>query len=259
MPTQLVRLEKDGPVGCIIFDRPPANAYNLALLKDLDMVIEQVRDDAAVRVVILRGNTKFFSAGADIKSFTAMGPEDIARFALFGHETVCKLERLPQITIAAIEGHAMGGGLEMALGCDFRFIARGAAKLAVPEVNIGAVPNMGGTQRLPRLIGKSRALEMLITGKQVSGEEALALGLVDRVYELADVLPQTMEFAKKLAQGPAVTIAMIKKSVNEGLEASLSVGLALERETGRVFPRTEDFQEGVKAFVEKRSPNFQGK
>ncbi|MGH7966957.1 MAG: enoyl-CoA hydratase/isomerase family protein, partial [Candidatus Binatia bacterium] len=164
MATQLVRLEKDGPVGFIVFDRPPANAYNLELLKDLDTVIEQVRDDAGVKVVILRGNSRFFSAGADIKSFTAMGAEDMARFALFGHETVCKLERLPQVVIAAIEGHAMGGGLEMALGCDLRFIARGTARLAVPEVNIGAVPNMGGTQRLPRLIGKSRALEMLITG-----------------------------------------------------------------------------------------------
>jgi enoyl-CoA hydratase len=188
-----------------------------------------------------------------------MTPEELPRFALFGHETVCKLERLPQIVIAAIEGHAMGGGLEMALACDFRFMARGPARLAVPEVNIGAVPNMGGTQRLPRLIGKSHALEMLITGRQVDADKALAMGLVDQVYEPQELLPKTVEFAQELAQGPTLTIAMIKKCVNEGLEAPLSAGLALERETGRVFPRTEDFQEGVKAFVEKRSPNFQGK
>lgn len=259
MATQFVKLEKDGPVGSIVFDRPPANAYNLDLLKDLDVVIEQVRDDASVRAVILRGNARFFSAGADIKSFTGMGEEQLARFALFGHETVCKLGRLPQIVIAAIEGHAMGGGLEMALGCDFRFMAKGAPRLAVPEVNIAAVPNMGGTQRLPRLIGKSRALEMLVTGKPVSADEALAMGLVDRVYEPQELLAKTVEFAQQLAKGPAITIAMIKKCINEGLETSLSVGLALERETGRVFPRTADFKEGVKAFVEKRTPNFQGK
>ena len=227
MATQFVKLEKEGLIGFVIFDRPPANAYNLDLLKDLDAVIEQVRDDAEVRVMILRGNNRFFSAGADIKSFTGMTPEELTRFALFGHETVCKLERLPQVVIAAIEGHAMGGGLEMALACDFRFMARGPARLAVPEVNLGAVPNMGGTQRLPRLIGKSRALEMLITGKQVDAEEALAIGLVDRVYEPQELLPKTVEFAQQLARGPALTIAMIKKCVNEGLETSLAVGLAL--------------------------------
>jgi len=254
-----VRLEKDGPVGVIVFDRPPANAYNLELLKDLDVVVEQIRDDAEVKTVVLRGNARFFSAGADIKAFTGMRAEEMTRFALFGHETVCKLERLPQIVIAAIEGHAMGGGLEMALACDFRFMARGAARLAVPEVKIAAVPNMGGTQRLPRLIGKTRALEMLITGKQVDAEEALAMGLVDRVYDPEELMPKTLEFARQLAEGPTLTIAMIKKCVQEGLETSLAAGLALERETGRVFPRTEDFQEGVKAFVEKRTPVFKGR
>jgi enoyl-CoA hydratase/carnithine racemase len=259
MGTEFVTVKADGPLAFLQLNRPPANAYNLELLKDLDAAIEEVRHRAEARVVIVRGNERFFSAGADITTFTGASPEAIATFALVGHQALDKLGRLPQIVIAAIEGHAMGGGLEMALACDLRFMARGKGRLGLVEARIAAVPNMGGTQRMPRLIGRARALSMMITGETVDADQALQLGLVDRVYEAAELLPKTIEYAGALAQGATLTLGLIKQCVNEGLEMPLAAGLALERACGGIAFRSEDFQEGARAFVEKRAPKFQGR
>ncbi|MBI2493771.1 MAG: enoyl-CoA hydratase/isomerase family protein [Candidatus Rokubacteria bacterium] len=259
MGTEFVTVTADGPLAFLQLNRPPANAYNLELLKDLDAAIEEVRHRAETRVVIVRGNERFFSAGADITTFTGAPPEVIATFALVGHQALDKLGRLPQIVIAAIEGHAMGGGLEMALACDLRFMARGKGRLGLVEAKIAAVPNMGGTQRMPRLIGKARALSMMITGETVDADQALQLGLVDRVYEAAELLPKTIEYAGALARGATLTLGLIKQCVNEGLEMPLAAGLALERACGGIAFRSEDFQEGARGFVEKRAPKFQGR
>lgn len=259
MGTEFVTVKADGPLAFLQLNRPPANAYNLELLEDLDAAIEEVRHRAEARVVIVRGNERFFSAGADITTFTGASPEAIATFALVGHQALDKLGRLPQIVIAAIEGHAMGGGLEMALACDLRFMARGKGRLGLVEAKIAAVPNMGGTQRMPRLIGKARALSMMITGETVDADQALQLGLVDRVYEAAELLPKTIEYAGALARGATLTLGLIKQCVNEGLEMPLAAGLALERACGGIAFRSGDFQEGARAFVEKRAPKFQGR
>lgn len=260
MGTKFVGVKVDGPVAVLEMDRPPANAYNLDFLKDLDAAIEEVRYLDAAKVVIVKGNPKFFSAGADIHSFLGPPPlEALTTFALVGHQALDKLERLPKVVIAAIEGHAMGGGLEIAMACDLRFMARGSGRLGLVEARIGAVPNMGGTQRLPRLVGKGRALHMMITGETVSADEALAIGLVDRVFAPDELLPKTIEYARTLAQGPTLTIGLIKRCVAEGLEMPLAAGLALERTCGGIAFASEDFREGARAFVEKRAPNFRGR
>lgn len=254
-----MRLELDGPVGVVEFDRPPANAYDLVFLEELDQVVEEVRRRDDVKVLVLRGNDRFFSAGADINMFLGAPPEEIGKFGLFGHLVLDRLERLPKISLAAITGHAMGGGLEIALACDLRFMAEGKAQLGLVEVKIGAVPNMGGTQRLPRLIGKARALEMMATGRTVGAQEALAIGLVDRVYPADKLLPETLEYAKTLARGATLTIGLIKQCVNDGMEQPLASGLALERTCGAVAFRSHDFKEWSKAFAEKRAPAFLGR
>ncbi len=259
MGTDFVTVKVDGPLAFLQLTRPPANAYNLEFLKDLDAAIEEVRHRAEAKVVVVRGNERFFSAGADITTFTGAAPEAIATFALVGHQALDKLGRLPKIVIAAIEGHAMGGGLEMALACDLRFMARGKSRLGLVEAKIAAVPNMGGTQRMPRLIGKARALSMMITGETVDADQALQLGLVDRVYEAAELMPKTVEYANALAQGATLTLGLIKQCVNEGLEMPLAAGLALERACGGIAFRSQDFEEGARAFVEKRAPKFQGR
>lgn len=259
MGTNFVTLKVEPPLGFVQLNRPPANAYNLDVLKDLDAVVEEVRFRDEVKVLIVHGNQKFFSAGADITTFLGADPTAMTTFALFGQQVLDKLERLPKVVIAAIEGHAMGGGLEMALACDLRFMAQGKAQLGLVEAKIGAVPNMGGTQRLPRLIGKARALEMMITGTTVGADEALRLGLVDRVYLPEELMAKATEYAKTLGQGATLTIGLIKQCVNEGLEMPLAAGLALERTSGGVAFRSEDFQEGSRAFVGKRAAAFKGR
>ena len=259
MGDSVIQLRVEAPLAFVRFSRPPANAYDLPFLKQLDAAVEEIRRRDDVKVAILQGNPKFFSAGADITTFLGATPEAIMAFALFGHLTLVKLESLPKIVIAAIEGHAVGGGLEIALACDLRFMARGPGRLGLGEVKIGAVPNMGGTQRLPRLIGKARALKMLITGEPVDAEEALRIGLVDGLHAPEELLAKTVEYATSLARGPVLTIGLIKQCVNEGLEMPLAGGLALERACGGVAFRSEDFKEGSRAFAEKRPPAFRGR
>ncbi len=259
MGTNFVTLKVEPPLGLVQLNRPPANAYNLDSLKDLDAVVEEARVHDEVKVVIVHGNQKFFSAGADITAFLGAEPGALTTFALFGHQVLDKLERMPKIVIAAIEGHAMGGGLEIALACDLRFMAQGKAQLGLVEVKIGAVPNMGGTQRLPRLIGKARALELMIAGATVGADEALRIGLVDRLYPAEELMAKATDYARALAQGATLGIGLIKQCVNEGLEMPLGAGLALERTCGGVAFRSEDFREGSRAFVEKRAVTFKGR
>jgi len=259
--SELIQFEKQDGIALVKLNKAPVNSYDHDFFTQLGQAIDKVRFDDGVHVAILTsalGN--FFSAGADIKMLKQSNPDYKAMFCLNCQETLSKMESTPKIFIAAINGTCVGGGLEIALATDLRFVVRGEkVKLGLPEVTLGVLPGTGGTQRLPRLIGKSRALDLMITGRLLSPEEALQIGLVDRVFDPAELMDQTMEYAKGLARGATRAIALIKRSVQEGMEMSLPAGLALERELQNRLFVTKDAQEGLSAFIEKRKPQFQGK
>ena len=254
-----VTLSVENGIGFISFDRPPANAYDPAMLTELTAAVHQVADDAAVRVAVLRSaNPKFFCTGADISVLQSATPASFANFLTIAQEAVDAIARTPKLFIAAIAGHCIGGGLEIALGCDFRFAAAGKYRFGLAEVNLGLSPGMGGTQRLPRLIPKSRALFMMVTGETVGPADALAMGLVDRVFPEESFAADVLEAARKLAAKPTMAQDYIKLSVNNGLETSLAQGLAIERAHQNQLFSSDDVAEGLKAFVEKRPAQFKG-
>jgi enoyl-CoA hydratase/carnithine racemase len=247
-------------VGIVSLNRAPANAYDWQMLRDLAQAIQRAREDAAVRVVLVRSALpKFFCTGADISTLQNADSAQFANFLTLAHETVDMIGRTPKLFIAAIAGHCIGGGLEIALACDFRYAAQAKYRLGLAEVNLGLSPGMGGTQRLPRLIPKSRALHMMVTGEPVGPDEALQLGLVDRVFPEESFQDEVQKFAHKLASGPTMAQGYIKLSVNMGLETSLAEGLAIERAHQNQLFASEDVAEGLKAFLEKRPPKYQGR
>lgn len=259
MAEQYVKFSKDGAIGFIKFNRPPVNSYNLDFFKQLSEAIDQARFDAAVKVVIVTSEIeKFFSAGADVKMFAETGLDFKVPFIVFCHETLLKVEHAPKIFIAAINGHCLGGGLEIALACDLRFMARDAGKIGLPEVTLGVLPGNGGTQRLPRLVGKARAIDMMINGTTLTADEALQIGLIDRVFDKTELMSKTLEYARSLTQGATKAIGLIKRAVQEGSEMSLPEGLALERELLNQLFASKDADEGMKAFLEKRKAQFTG-
>lgn len=250
---------EDG-VAVLSLNYPPANAYDRAVLRDWAEAIARVRDDAAIRVAVVKSElARFFCAGADISTLKDSDRAGFASFLVQAHETVDMIARTPKLFIAAIAGHCVGGGLELALACDFRIAAAGKYRLGLGEVNLGLSPGMGGTQRLPRLIPKSRALHLMVTGETIGPEEAHALGILDRVVPEEGFSSEVMAYAKKLAAGPTMAQGYIKLSVNEGLETSLPEGLALERAHQNLIFASEDSAEGIKAFLEKRPPRFRGR
>ena len=253
-----VSRERDG-TALIHLNRPPANTYDRAFIDALNAAIDEVRFDEGVHAAILTSDLpRFFSAGADINMFRSTTPKTRAMVILHVHEVLLKMERTPKVFIAAIAGHALGGGLEIALATDFRFAAEGDYRIGVPEVTLGLLPGNGGTQRLPRLIGSQRALELLLTGKPVDPATARTLGIVDRVVPPDRLLPEAIEFAATLAGGPTLAIGEIKTVLRQGLELPLDGGLGLERGgIARLF-QTKDAKEGMDAFAEKRKPTWTG-
>ena len=250
---------EDG-VALISLNRGPANAYDMGMLKELIDAVQRVRDDPAVRLAVIRSALpKFFCAGADISALQGAGRAGFANFLTVAHESVDMITRTPKLFIAAISGHCIGGGLEIALACDFRFASEGKYRLGLGEVNLGLSPGMGGTQRLPRLIPKSRALHLMVTGETLQPQEALQAGIVDRVFPEESFWNEVMERARKLATGASMAQGYIKLSVNLGLEAGLSEGLAIERAHQNQLFASEDVAEGLKAFLEKRPARFAGK
>ena len=250
----------DGAVGTITLNHPKANSYDLSFMQDLDAAIEAHSANDAVKVVVMRsGLEKFFSAGADIKAFQANTTEANMKMIRFAHRSLRKMGESPKIFVAAINGFALGGGLEMALACDLRFAADGDYKLGLPEVTLGLLPGNGGTQRLPRLIGRTKALDMMITGRTVEPKEALELGIVDRLFPAAELQSETMKYAKRLAGGATLAIGRIKRCVMEGLDLPLDDALALERDLMEPLFDTQDAKEGIAAFAEKRAPVYSGR
>lgn len=260
MSDRVVTFSKSGAVGFITLDRPPANSYEINFMKDLDAAVEAAREDDEVKVVILKSvSEKFFSAGADIKAFMANDTAANMEMIRFAHATLEKMADSNKIFIAAINGHALGGGLEMALACDLRFAAEGNYALGLPEVTLGLLPGNGGTQRLPRLIGANKALEMMITGERIGPEEAHHLGLVNRLFPADKLLEETEAYAQKLATCATVAIGAIKRCVYDGMETDLHEALAYERAQIEPLFDTEDAAEGFQAFAEKRAPVYRGK
>jgi enoyl-CoA hydratase/carnithine racemase len=255
-----ITLAIDQGVAVVTLENPPANAYDGAILRELSAHIARIREDSAARAVVVRSAIpKFFCAGADISTLRNSDKQSFANLLVHAHEVMDEITNTPKIFVAAIAGHCIGGGLELALSCDLRFAAKGSFRLGLGEINLGLSPGMGGTQRLPRLIPKSKALHLMITGETVPPHEALSLGLIDRIYPEDKFWEETLAYARKLAQGPSLAQGYIKLSVNRGLEASLQEGLAIERAHQNLLFGTEDAQEGVRAFLEKRPAKFSGK
>lgn len=260
MQGKFVKTRVEDGVGWIEIGKPKANTYDLAMMQELDLAVEEMRfDDAAKVIVLTSGLPGFFSAGADIEMLKGSQPDFKAMFCLHCQETLNKFASTPKVVIAAINGHCVGGGLEIALSCDLRVMARDSGKIGLPEVTLGVLPGTGGTQRLPRLIGASRALDLMITGRLLSPDEALAIGLVNYLYPKDGFLKEVDAFARTLAHGPSRAVSLIKRSVMEGIEMPLVAGLALERELQNRLFVTEDAKEGLTAFVEKRKPVFKGR
>lgn len=257
---EMISLDREGGVGVISLHRAPANAYNPQFADELRTAVDGARDDSAIRAVVVRSTLpKFFCAGADVKWFASSTLDEKILFITHMHEVLRRVETTPKVFIAAIAGHCLGGGMEIALACDLRFAAAGGYGLGQPEIALGIIPGNGGTQRLPRLIGKSRALDLMVTGRSVNPDEALGLGLVDRVVPAEELFKKAAEYADGLARGAGVAIGLVKLTVNRGLEMSLDDGLAYEREAlFRAFI-SEDGVEGVRAFSEKRPAEFKGR
>ncbi|WP_066945523.1 enoyl-CoA hydratase/isomerase family protein [Streptomyces lushanensis] len=244
-----VNLEVSGGVGTIRLDRPPMNALNTAIQDRLRELAEEAGRREDVRAVILYGGEKVFAAGADIKEMRDMDHAAMVVRSRALQESFTAVARIPKPVVAAVTGYALGGGCELALCADFR-IAADDARLGQPEILLGLIPGAGGTQRLARLVGPSRAKDLIFTGRQVKAEEALAIGLVDRVVPAAQVYEQAAAWASKLAQGPALALRAAKESVDAGLETDLETGLAIERNWFAGLFATEDRERGMRSFVE---------
>ena len=242
--------------GTITLDKPPANSYDIDYMRELGAAIDAAGTDGATRVVVVRSaSEKFFCAGADIKAFAANDVDANMDMIRVAHEALASIARSPKLFVACVAGHAMGGGLEIALACDVRYAIEGRYRLGTPEVTLGLLPGNGGTQRLPRLIGAGPALELLITGRTVSPAEAQGLGIVSQVFADQAAFDAHIDGLRAL---PPLSLANIKRAVFEGMEKPLPDALALERELMEELFRSSDAREGVTAFSEKRTPTFTG-
>jgi enoyl-CoA hydratase len=259
MPFNSLLVSDDAAVRTISINRPEKlNALNQATILELHSAFAEAKNDASVRAIILTGSgPKAFVAGADISEFSTLPAATVREFSLAGSKTFRFIETLGKPVIAAINGFCFGGGLELALACSLRFASDGA-KLGLPEITLGVLPGFGGTQRLPRLIGRSAALELTLTGAPVSAERALQLGFIGRVLPAADLLPEAQKFAQQLAGNAPHAMRAILDAVILGEDMSLEQGLAFESTLFGLVASTEDMREGTRAFMEKRKASFTG-
>lgn len=261
---RVINYSKHGHVAIIEMDDPPANTYTHEMMRQLDEAILDARFDQDVEVILLSGKgEKFFSAGANIGMLNSVTPEFKYNFCLHANETLSRLEQTPKLVIAALNGHCVGGGLEIAMAADIRIARQDAGKIGLPEVALGVLPGTGGTQRLARLVGKSRAIELMATGRTFSFEQALEWGMVSDIYEGdgAQFREQAMAYAKQFTTPNKAPMAVghIKRSVQTGLELPLNDALALERELQSLLFKSEDAKEGIAAYNEKRMARFKNK
>jgi len=252
-------LKREGQVAWITIDHPPANALSQEVLAGLRSAFAQVEADSSLGAAVVTGaGDRFFVAGADIGEFTAVGPDQTRANIADGQRLTLEmgLQRFP--IVAAINGFALGGGLELAMACDLR-LASSSAKLGQPEILLGIIPGWGGTQRLPRLVGRGRALELLLTGEQIGAERALELGLVNRVVEPDQLQAAAQDLAEKLARQAPLAVAAIKRAVSAGLDQPLAAGLGFELNEFDATFRSADAAEGITAFLAKRQAQWSGR
>ena len=251
-------VEQDGMVVIAAINHPPANSMGQGVLRDLNNLLDRCETDDTVRAIVITGSgTKLFSAGADITEFADLQAGKVPKYD--GNDVYFKIENYPKVIIAAMQGGAYGGGLELACCCHLRIMSE-TATLGLPEVKLGLNPGWGGTQRLPKFIGKTKALELMLTGDFMPAREALALGLLNKVVPQENVLDEAKKLAKKLAAGAPLAQREIMKAVRFGMEVGIREGVrVIERDASTTLVPSEDFKEGARAFLEKRAPNFQGK
>jgi enoyl-CoA hydratase/carnithine racemase len=255
-----VRYEKKGSIAYVTIDRPKVlNALNTPTWTDLHTAFEDVKKDASVRGVVLTGaGDKAFIAGADISELANVDAYDAEESSRFGQGVLDLIENLGKPVIAAINGFALGGGCETAMACTIR-IAVEHARFGQPEVKLGLLPGGGGTQRLPRLVGKGRALQLILTGETISAQEAYRIGLVNEVVPAADLIARAETILKQILANAPIALKFSLEAVNKGLETAQTEGLALEASYFGICAATEDKKEGTSAFLEKRAPKFQGR
>src|ERR671918_1496805 len=257
MAYETLILSREEAVAIITLNRPPANAISEPLIRELNAALNELQADAVVRAVVITGSgDRIFCGGADLGSAFSGG--DVEAFIRFGNSVMRKMERFPKPIIAAINGHAMGGGCEIAMACHLRLLKE-TARMGQTESNLGIIPGYGGTQRLPRLIGRTKALEYLLLGTQISAAECLALGLVNRLCKEGETLSDAKALARQLAKRAPLASAAIIKAVDEGLEAPMARSIDVELDAFLPTLRSEDAAEGIQAFFAKREPEFKGR
>jgi len=258
---QLINYRSEGGVAVIEMCDPPANTYTYEMNRQLDDAILKARMDNDVHVIVLTGaGEKFFSAGANIKMLASVDPTFKYYFCLHANEMLLRLEHTPKLVIAALNGHCVGGGLEIAMAADIRIARQDAGKIGLPEVNLGVLPGTGGTQRLSRLIGKSRAIELIVTGNTFTFEEAKELGIVNDVYERENFMENVMEYARQFCPPNKASMAVgrIKLAARAALEVGIHEGILVEHETLQQLYVSRDAREGVSAFLQKRQAKYEG-
>jgi len=261
MSAALVDYRVEHGIAILELNNPPVNAYTYEMMRALDECILQARFDPEVFVLVVRGQgERFFCAGADIHMLHTTDVTFKYYFVLHANETLLRLEQTPKLVIAALNGTAAGGGLELAMACDLRIAKRDGGRVGQPEIALGLLPGTGGTQRLPRLVGKARAIELMATGRLFAFEEALDMGLIDHIFEPEDFFEEVLDYARQFTPPSKASKAVgrIKRAVCSGLELPLSEALALEREFQQQLFESPDAAEGLGAYVEKRMPRFRG-
>jgi len=257
---ETIRVETEQSILWIILNRPhKLNALNEAMLGELADILDIAENDSSIKCIIITGEgNKAFSAGADITMFSKATPVKAEELSKLGQKVFSKIEKMSKPVIASINGYALGGGLELALACDFRIAAENA-ELGSPEISLGIIPAWGGTQRLVRIVGLAKAKEIIMLGNRVKAEEALKMGLVNKMVPYDKLKDETGELAKKLSAGPPIALKYAKQALNFGTQVPLEVGLRLESSLMGLTFSTEDFKEGVEAFTSKRKAEFKGK
>jgi enoyl-CoA hydratase/carnithine racemase len=260
MPYETLLLDTADRVAVITLNRPPMNPISSQLIDEMNSLLDEIEADTEIRAIIITGaGEKAFCAGADITEFgQAFAEGSIKDLLMSRHRMFTRVERFPKPIIAAINGYALGGGCELAMSCHLRLMADVAAA-GQSEINLGIIPGYGGTQRLPRLVGRTHAYEMLLLGDRISAERALEIGLVNKVSPVASLMDDAKELAGRLAGQAPIAIKMIIDSVNRGLETTIDEGLEIEADNSVIVSKTDDAMEGTMAFMEKRTPDFKGK
>ncbi|MEM9418023.1 MAG: enoyl-CoA hydratase-related protein [Planctomycetota bacterium] len=257
---QTIEIQEDAGVYRVTLNRPKANAYNQAFLDRFVEVIDQVNSSDDTRVAVIQSaSERFFCAGADIDAFAKSDVAGQKKIADTARQVTGMIEASDKVFIASMNGHALGGGLELAMACDIRLACDRDYLLGLPEVKLGLMPGNGGSQRLPRLVGLAKGLELVMTGDNISPQEAYRIGLVNHLYPQESFAEQVEAYVQALAAGPTLAIAAIKRAVRQGWQQSLEEGLAVEAACGESIYDTEDAKEGFQAFLDKRSPQFTGR